>query len=473
MGRAPARDHRRVVLALRAAPEARRRDRGRRRPERPRARLQRAASSIRSAASASCTRRMRERSSRPMRARPHARARSTGAAQSWSSTTARSPYDALISTAPLDTLVAAARRRAAARRERARHEAALQPALLPRRRARTRRAASTCTGSTCPKRSIRSIASVATRTSAPEMAPPGKASLYVELSSRAEPDIDDARARGRARRSSRWASSTRPSDVRFAELRRIEHAYVVFDHAYYDASADDPPVPGRARASSRAGRYGGWNYSSMEDALMFGRDAARKARELIADERPNPKITIVIPIYNEEGILRSAVVDLRRSPRELRLELRDRARGERLARRTVGICEELAQSFPQVSTSRRLAGQRQLRQGARAGILDARGEFVICDEIDLCDTDFYAARARDPRARRGRPGGRLEAARRRERRAPAAAPRRAARDQRHAARRARLPRHRHPRPQGLPPRAPLVPSPSAASSTRTCSPASS
>ena len=26
----------------------------------------------------------------------------------------------------------------------------------------------------------------------------------------------------------------------------------------------------------------------------------------------------------------------------------------------------------------------------KAGILEARGTFVICDEIDLCDTDFYA-----------------------------------------------------------------------------------
>jgi hypothetical protein len=33
------------------------------------------------------------------------------------------------------------------------------------------------------------------------------------------------------------------------------------------------------------GRYGAWNYSSMEDALLFGRDAARAAAELASGER--------------------------------------------------------------------------------------------------------------------------------------------------------------------------------------------
>jgi hypothetical protein len=30
-----------------------------------------------------------------------------------------------------------------------------------------------------------------------------------------------------------------------------------------------------------AGRYGGWNYSAMEDALIFGRAAAQEAREIV------------------------------------------------------------------------------------------------------------------------------------------------------------------------------------------------
>jgi hypothetical protein len=31
-----------------------------------------------------------------------------------------------------------------------------------------------------------------------------------------------------------------------------------------------------------SGRYGAWNYSSMEDALLMGRDAARDAQALLS-----------------------------------------------------------------------------------------------------------------------------------------------------------------------------------------------
>jgi protoporphyrinogen oxidase len=72
----------------------------------------------------------------------------------------------------------------------------------------------------------------------------------------------------------------RPEDVRFAELRRIDHAYVVFNHDYYGALQVIRPFLAEQRIVT-SGRYGGWNYSSMEDALMFGRQAATDARELL------------------------------------------------------------------------------------------------------------------------------------------------------------------------------------------------
>jgi hypothetical protein len=34
-------------------------------------------------------------------------------------------------------------------------------------------------------------------------------------------------------------------------------------------------------------------------------------------------------------------------------------------------------------------GEPNYGKALRRGILEATGEFVICDEIDLCDTDFY------------------------------------------------------------------------------------
>jgi len=111
-----------------------------------------------------------------------------------------------------------------------------------------------------------------------EMAPPGKSNLYVELASREKPDLPALRAEV-ARNLIEMSIIERADDIRFAELRRIDHAYVVYDHAYVDAIATIMPFL-EQNAIIACGRYGGWNYSSMEDALMFGRDAASKAREL-------------------------------------------------------------------------------------------------------------------------------------------------------------------------------------------------
>jgi protoporphyrinogen oxidase len=109
-----------------------------------------------------------------------------------------------------------------------------------------------------------------------KMAPPGKANLYVELSSRHEPDMK-ALVPEVARALVEMQIIGRPEDVRFADLQRIDHAYVVYDHEYFGAVGKIRPFLEEHRIIS-AGRYGGWNYSSMEDALLFGRDAALKAR---------------------------------------------------------------------------------------------------------------------------------------------------------------------------------------------------
>jgi len=103
-----------------------------------------------------------------------------------------------------------------------------------------------------------------------------------------------------------------------------------------------------------------------------------------------PKVTIIIPIYNEEGILRSSVVDLidRLKAFDLRYELLLAENGSVDATRE--ICEELSQRFPQVRFfSVGSPGNGNYGLALRKGILDAHGEYVFCDEIDLCDTDFY------------------------------------------------------------------------------------
>jgi glycosyltransferase involved in cell wall biosynthesis len=105
----------------------------------------------------------------------------------------------------------------------------------------------------------------------------------------------------------------------------------------------------------------------------------------------SPKVSILIPIYNEETILRSSVVDLidRLKAFDLGYELVLAENGSRDG--TVSICEELSQRFSQVRFfSVGSPGHGNYGLALREAILDARGEFVFCDEIDLCDTDFYA-----------------------------------------------------------------------------------
>jgi protoporphyrinogen oxidase len=118
------------------------------------------------------------------------------------------------------------------------------------------------------------------------MAPPGKASLYVELSDRASPDLPSLLPRVAADLRTMGLTDSEHA-VRFMRLRTIEHAYVVFDDDYYPALETIVPFLRAANILS-AGRYGGWNYSSMEDALLFGRDAAREAASLLggSSERP-------------------------------------------------------------------------------------------------------------------------------------------------------------------------------------------
>jgi glycosyltransferase involved in cell wall biosynthesis len=58
--------------------------------------------------------------------------------------------------------------------------------------------------------------------------------------------------------------------------------------------------------------------------------------------------------------------------------------------RTVELCEELHARYPQVSYfSTGEPGHGNYGKALQRGILRAQGEYVICDEIDLCDTEFY------------------------------------------------------------------------------------
>lgn len=113
-------------------------------------------------------------------------------------------------------------------------------------------------------------------------------------------------------------------------------------------------------------------------------------------------LSIVIPIYNEEAILEESVLELlegmggdpRLNTRSFELLLSENGSTDR----TVEIAEGLAERFEEVRLLQ--TGEPNYGLALRNGIMEAVGEVVLCDEIDLCDTDFYA-RALDEIEERG------------------------------------------------------------------------
>lgn len=102
-----------------------------------------------------------------------------------------------------------------------------------------------------------------------------------------------------------------------------------------------------------------------------------------------PHLTVVIPVYNEESIIASAAEELRQGldARGLDYEIIFAENGSRDA--TPAILEELCANNPRL----RWFHSETPNYGValKAGILKARGTYVVCDEIDLCDLTFYDA----------------------------------------------------------------------------------
>jgi glycosyltransferase involved in cell wall biosynthesis len=96
---------------------------------------------------------------------------------------------------------------------------------------------------------------------------------------------------------------------------------------------------------------------------------------------------VVIPVFNE-----SAIVE--RSTRELVGQLDERGwdyelilseNGSRDS--TPDIVERLAREIPRVRALH--SSEPNYGKAMKKGILEARGVFVICEEIDLCDVEFH------------------------------------------------------------------------------------
>ena len=100
-----------------------------------------------------------------------------------------------------------------------------------------------------------------------------------------------------------------------------------------------------------------------------------------------PKLTVVIPVYDEESIVREACQDLmaRLDERGWDYEILVSENGSRDG--TVEILRALSAENPRLRFIH--SDQPNYGLALRRGILEASGEYVVADEIDLCDVRFY------------------------------------------------------------------------------------
>lgn len=112
---------------------------------------------------------------------------------------------------------------------------------------------------------------------------------------------------------------------------------------------------------------------------------------MMQDVNPTPtqpyNLSIIIPVYNEEGLLATAITDLTTRLAEIPLvwEVVITENGSRDS--TLEIANELAAKIRNVRVLH--TPEPNYGLALRRGIEDARGAICICDEIDICDVNFY------------------------------------------------------------------------------------
>jgi glycosyltransferase involved in cell wall biosynthesis len=100
-----------------------------------------------------------------------------------------------------------------------------------------------------------------------------------------------------------------------------------------------------------------------------------------------PQISVVIPVYNEAAIVEGSTRELcaALSERGIDYEVLLSENGSKDS--TPQIVEALAKELPRVKALH--SSEPNYGKAMKKGILEARGTYVICEEIDLCDVDFH------------------------------------------------------------------------------------
>jgi glycosyltransferase involved in cell wall biosynthesis len=99
--------------------------------------------------------------------------------------------------------------------------------------------------------------------------------------------------------------------------------------------------------------------------------------------------SIVIPVYNEEALLQTAINDLMVNMAEIlpdvSFEVIITENGSTDA--TLEHAYKLERRYKNVRVLH--SSEPNYGRALRRGMLDAKGTYILCDEIDICDVDFH------------------------------------------------------------------------------------
>jgi glycosyltransferase involved in cell wall biosynthesis len=101
----------------------------------------------------------------------------------------------------------------------------------------------------------------------------------------------------------------------------------------------------------------------------------------------DPEMSIVIPVYNEAAIIEGSIRELyaRVEKFSKRFEIIIVENGS--VDETAAIAHDLEKALPRVRLIQ--TGEPNYGKALRQGIMEAKGRYVHCDEIDICDADFH------------------------------------------------------------------------------------
>ena len=123
----------------------------------------------------------------------------------------------------------------------------------------------------------------------------------------------------------------------------------------------------------------GFNRSRKKRPALWLSDSesGTNTQRRMSETQSPPRISIVIPVYNEEAILRSAIVDLRErlSPLGWKYEVIIAENGSR--DKTAELARALCDKYPELRALS--TGEPNYGNELRDGIRAASGEIVLCD----------------------------------------------------------------------------------------------